>query len=76
MPKPLGTKKGTYIAGCVAKYLTTTGTSRSELAVKLYMCEKTLRNKLQNPDTFTRGELARLFKTLNFTDEERLECMK
>lgn len=42
-----------------------------ELAARLGIDRKTMRNKLREPDRFTRRELRRLFNILRFTEEEK-----
>jgi len=57
--------------GLISKYMIISGYDVQELADKLHIHRVTLHRKLKNPDSFTRGELRRLFQILKFTDEEK-----
>ena len=46
----------------IAYYLERSGYTKKELALKLGISSATLYNKLKNPDSFTLGEVRKLFQ--------------
>lgn len=55
-------EKNKELKSLIAYYLTKSGYSKKELAIKLGISVASLYNKLKNPDSFTFGEIRLLFE--------------
>ncbi len=55
-------EKNKELKSLIAYYLTKSGYSKKELAIKLGISAASLYNKLKNPDSFTFGEIRLLFE--------------
>ncbi len=55
-------EKNKELKSLIAYYLTKSGYSKKELAIKLGISTASLYNKLKNPDSFTFGEIRLLFE--------------
>lgn len=62
----------TIFNATIAQKLILCGINKPELAKKMQMSRSTLYEKLRDPDRFTIGEVKRMAKALNFSDDERI----
>ena len=69
-------KKDKLLRANIAHNMELYGVKRKQdIADRLRISRQSLHNKLSNPDTFTRGELLKIFEFLHFTPEQRQECL-
>ena len=63
------------LRGLVSYYLTKYNYSKPELALKVGISPASLYRKLDNPKTFTFGEIQNLIEILNLTPEQKLKVV-
>jgi len=63
------------LRGMVSYYLSKYNYNRNQLAVKLKISPASLYRKLDNPKTFTFGEIQNLIEILNLTPEQKLKVV-
>jgi len=59
----------------LSKNMTLYGVDIKRLSLKLQLSERTLRNKIKRPETFTVCEIRKAFAVLKFSDVEKAEIM-
>lgn len=65
-------EKNRELRALIAYYLTKSGYTKKELALKLGICPASLYNKLKRPETFTILELRSLIDLMELQEEEIL----
>lgn len=68
-------QRGALMCALIRQKARMAGLNVENLAPRVGMTPRTMYNRLNAPENFTHGELTRIFGVLDFTPEEKLNCL-